>query len=232
MGQICSKPDVNNFIEACETGNLTLAKRLFQLNPGINISAFNEYAFRRACEKGHLHVAQWMLLIKPTINISAEDDYAFRRACLKGHLYVAKWLLLISKEKGQCIHISAENEQAFRWACRNGHLEVAKWLLLERGQCINISADNENAFVWACLKGHLEVAKWLQSLKPHLYVFEYDKNEDYICIHYRIRDKEEANWEQRKYLVWLASKRCPEQNRNNLLYKLPSDVSRMVIGFV
>ena len=49
---------------------------------------------------------------------------------------------------------------------------------------------------------------------------------------YRIRSKEEANWEKRKYLLWLASNDCPEQDRGNLLYKLPSDVSRMVIGFV
>jgi hypothetical protein len=37
---------------------------------------------------------------------------------------------------------------------------------------------------------------------------------------------------KRKYLVWLASNECPEENKSNLLYKLPSDVSRMVIGFV
>jgi hypothetical protein len=78
--------------------------------------------------------------------------------------------------------------------------------------------------------GHLHVAQWLQSLKPYLYVIEYDENGK--MKGYKIREKEEANWEKRKYLLWLASNDCPEENKNNLLYKLPSDVSRMIIGFV
>jgi hypothetical protein len=55
---------------------------------------------------------------------------------------------------------------------------------------------------------HLDVARWLQSLKPYLYVIEYDKNGK--IKGYKIRSKEEAKWQQRKYLVWLAS------NANNV----------------
>jgi hypothetical protein len=76
----------------------------------------------------------------------------------------------------------------------------------------------------------LEVAKWLQQMKPYLYEIIYDENGK--MKNWRIRAIEEANWQKRKYLVWLASNHCPEENRNNLLYKLPSDVSRMAIGFV
>jgi hypothetical protein len=61
-------------------------------------------------------------------------------------------------------------------------------------------------------------------------VLEYDENGDYKS--FKIREKEEANWEKRKYLVWLASNNCPEENKSNLLYKLPIDISRIVIMFV
>jgi hypothetical protein len=61
-------------------------------------------------------------------------------------------------------------------------------------------------------------------------VIEYDETGKYKG--YRIKKKEQANWEKRKYLLWLASNDCPEENKSNLLYKLPSDVSRLVIGFV
>jgi hypothetical protein len=64
-------------------------------------------------------------------------------------------------------------------------------------------------------------------MKPYLYVIIYDKNGNYKD--FDIRSKEEANWEKRKYLVWLASNDCPEENRNNLFYKLPTDVSKMLI---
>jgi ankyrin repeat protein len=138
---------------------------------------------------------------------------------------MAQWLLQICPT----INISANNEQAFRYACIEGYLEVAKWLL-QVCPNIHISAYNEEAFRWACVNGHLEVAKWLHQMKPYLYVIEYDENGK--INNYHIRSKEEANWQKRKYLVWLASNECPDENKNNLLYKLPSDVSRMVIGFV
>jgi hypothetical protein len=167
------------------------------------------------------------------INISANDEDPFRHACEKGHLELAKWLLQISKEREKDIDISIHNELNFHQACNNGHLEVAQWLFQvskERGQEINISVYNEMPFRRACREGRLDIAQWLQSLKPYLYVIEYDENGNYKD--YTIRRKAEANWQKRKYLVWLASNECPEQNKNNLLYKLPSDVSRMVIGFV
>ena len=127
------------------------------------------------------------------------------------------------------INISAENEDAFCMACENCHLDVCQWLLQQK-PTINISAYNELAFREACINVHLHIAQWLQSLKPYLYVIEYDENGQYKG--YEVRSKEETNWEQRKYLVWLASNHCPEQNKTNLLYKLPSDVSRLIIGFV
>jgi hypothetical protein len=150
-----------HFLRLCKDGDLIGAQQFFQLNPNINISAYNDYVFGWTCIRGRLNVAQWLLQVEPTIDISAN------------------------------------NEKAFRYACKTGHFDVAQWL---------------------------------QSLKPYLYVIEYDETGKYKG--YKIRAKEEANWEKRKYLVWLASDDCPEENKHNLLYKLPSDVSRMLIGFV
>jgi hypothetical protein len=164
---------------------------------------------------GHLEVAQWLLQVKPDINISARDELVFIEACFNGRLNVARWLLQVCPT----IHISVKNDLAFRLACRNGHLHLAQWAFR--------SAYNEGAFRLACENGHLDVAQWLQSLKPYLYVIIYDENGN--IKDYKIRNKEEANWQRRKYLVWLASNDCVEENKHNLLYKLPSDVSRMVI---
>jgi hypothetical protein len=179
---------------------------------------------------GHLDVAQWLLdLLGQDINISANKEQAFRYACGNGHLHLAQWLLEVSKEKGQYINISAKAEEAFCLACLRGHLEVCQWLLevsKERGQNINISVGGEYPFRHSCNKGHLHVAQWLQSLKPYLYVINYDEDGKYKD--YYIRSKEEANWEKRKYLLYIATD-CKE---DNLLYRLPCDVSKMVIGYV
>jgi ankyrin repeat protein len=122
------------------------------------------------------------------------------------------------------IDISVNNESAFCCACMNGHLEVVQWLLSVKPD-INISAQDEFAFCITCYLGRLEVAKWLQSLKPYLYVIEYDENGKYTG--YKIRSKEEANWEKRKYALHMTLK-----EDINILYHLPVDIAKAVTLFV
>ena len=169
---------------------------------------------------GHLKVTKWLLSVKPDINISANNDHAFRYSCLKGHLEVAKWLLSVKPD----INISAKDEWAFRYSCSYGHLEVAKWLLSVKPD-INISAKDDEAFCCACIYKKSKLIEWLQSLKPYLYVFEYDLDLKYNC--YKIRSKEEANWEKRKYALHLAL-----QEETNLLYHLPIDIAKAITLFV
>jgi len=165
------------FIYDCFYGHLAVAQWLYQIKPAIDISAQNEYAFRKACFYGHLAVAQWLYQIKPTIDISAQNEEAFRYACGLGHLDIAQWLYQIKPT----IDISAKNEYAFRCACRNGHLEVAQWLYQIK-PTIDISAEDEYAFRWACEYGYLDLAQWLQTLIQTLipyglyYTFEVDEN--------------------------------------------------------
>jgi hypothetical protein len=147
-----------------------------------------EQEFIKLCSKGDLLGAQQYLQLYPDINISAQQDYAFRRACFNGHLEMAQWLYQIKPD-------------------------------------INISVYNEWAFCNACFREHLAVAQWLQSLKPYLYVIEYDETGKYK--YYYIRSKEEENWERRKYLLFTASNK-----EDNLIYRLPCDISKMVIGYV
>ena len=206
------------FCQLCNSDNLDEAKELLRLYPDINISVHNEDAFRNACYYGYLEVAKWLLQVKPDIN----NEMAFRCACVKGHLEVAKWLLQVKPD------INKSYQAAFHLACEYGHLEVAQWLISMKPD-INMSAYNHYAFRTACVHGslvrELEVAEWLQSLKPYLYVIEYDENGNYSG--YKIRRKEEANWEKRKYALHLAL-----QEETNLLYHLPIDIAKAVTLFV
>jgi ankyrin repeat protein len=193
------------------------------LYPDINISYSNEDAFRNACYYGHLEVAKWLLQVKPDINNSFNNEMAFRCACVKGHLEVAKWLLQVK------LDINNSYQSAFHLACEYGHLEVAQWLLSMKPD-INMSVYNHYAFRTACVHGslvrELEVAEWLQSLKPYLYVIEYDIDGKYI-IGYKVRSKEEANWENRKYALHLTL-----QEETNIMYHLPIDIAKSVTIFV
>jgi hypothetical protein len=152
------------------------------------------------------------------------NESAFRLACYDGHLQLAQWLLSVKPD----INISAKDEEAFRSACSGGHLKIAQWLLSIKPD-INISADGEDAFQYACYYGHLHVAQWLQTLKPYLYIINY--NEDGSYKSYCIRTKEEEQrLIQKIYAFWLASDTTP--NKDNLLYQLPQDISRLVISYI
>jgi hypothetical protein len=182
-----------------------------------------ETRFLNLCVSGNLQGAQKYYQSHPNIDIAAMYDDLFSGVCLNGYLAVAQWLHQVCPSFDD---ILASYEGAFCCACYNGCLHVAQWLL-QVCPTINISAGNDCSFNLACVRGQLRTAQWLQSLKPYLYVIEYDENGK--ITDYKIRSKEEANWQKRKYLVWLASNDCPEENKNNLLYKLPSDVSRLII---
>ena len=101
---------------------------------------------------------------------------------------------------------------------------MGKWLLQIKPS-INISEDNDYTFCRACANGKLEIAVWLQTLKPYLYKINYDINGKYVS--YYVRTKEEARWQQTKYLVWLSSLQSP--NKQSIIYKLPNDVLRYII---
>ena len=102
---------------------------------------------------------------------------------------------------------------------------MAQWLLSVKPD-INISAEDDWAFLNACEMCHLEVAKWLQSLNPYLYVIKYDYNGNYAGC--KIRSKEEANWEKRKYALHMMTK----QDNTKILYNLPIDISKTIALFV
>ena len=208
------------FLNLCRKGDLKGAKEFLKKCPYINVSVHDEAAFRYACEKGYLEMAKWLQSVKPDINISADNNFAFRHACENGRLEFVKWLLSVKPDMNIYIW-------DFNWACLNGHLEVAQ-LLLSVKPDIDISYDNNCVFRSTCRKAnckYLKIAKWLQTLKPWLYVIEYDINGNYAG--YKIRSKEEANWEKRKYALHLAS-----QKETNILYHLPVDIAKTVTLFV
>ena len=147
-------------------------------------------------------------------------DVQFIQFCITGNLEGAKAYLRSYPN----INISYNNEELFRYVCKKGYLDLAKWLQQVKPD-INISAENDGTFRSACYKRHLELAKWLQSLKPYLYVIIYDDNGNYDG--YKIRSKEEANLEKRKYALHLAL-----QEETNILYHLPVDIVKAVTLFV
>ena len=153
------------FIDACRSGDIECVRRMSHLiyRNEIDISAFNEHAFKMACKYGHLDVVKQLLRWKPTIDISIDNEYAFRTACQNGHLSVIRQLV---KWKSS-INISAIDEYDFMRVCGNGHLPIIKqlyeWKPLEiKAYC------NENVFRYACEKGKLQIVKQLIEWNPDI----------------------------------------------------------------
>ena len=64
------------FIDLCRHGDLEECKRFYVANPGINISAENEYAYRIACFWGYTYIIKWLQMIKPCTDVKALCDNA------------------------------------------------------------------------------------------------------------------------------------------------------------
>lgn len=245
----------NDFLNLCLKGDLDGAQEYLLLDPDINISAGDEFAFRGVCSKGYLAVAQWLLEVSrergQEINISINDEAAFRLACSNGHLAVAQWLFEIKPD----INVSAKNNFAFRHACINGNLDVAQWLysinphvinvnmdsdfalvcnrgfleiaqwLLQIKPDINISANNNEAFTFACNNRFLNVVSWLASLNPAYEIIDRDS------LNWRCKvltDPKEIKWKRKNKAVWLASGTAGD----NMIYRMPTDVARITASYL
>ena len=111
------------FINACEYGNLKLAKKIY-FSEDIDLyeceMEYDDNVFIMACCEGKLKVAQWLYSLG-----GFEDDIndAFCIACSEGHIKIAKWLYSLGN-----IDIHADEDNAFVESCMFGHPKVSKWL--------------------------------------------------------------------------------------------------------
>ena len=112
---------VSLFTNACFTGNLTIAQRLYQIQPTLDISAKDECVFRRCCYRGHINVAQWLYQIKPTLDISVYNEQPFMSACMRDHLQLAQWLYQLKPA-------FADNDEHYYVAHFNNSLQILQWV--------------------------------------------------------------------------------------------------------
>ncbi len=137
------------FYDACESGELFLAKYALLKNKKLDISYNNESAFMIACENGHFEIVKWLYQIKLPLNV----DDVFIKVCENGHFTIAKWLYKVNPN----LNIS---EKAFLQACRNDNFEMVKWIY-QINPNIDIYTNNNIAFSICCMFGNLEIAQWL-----------------------------------------------------------------------
>ena len=62
------------FQDSCMNGHLHIAKWLLSIQPTINISSLNEWAFRYSFYNGKFGIVKWLLKKKPNINIFSIDN--------------------------------------------------------------------------------------------------------------------------------------------------------------
>lgn len=243
---------------ACANGHLDVAQLILHTNPNIDIASKYDYAFRHSCKNNHSQVAEWLCSLRQCLyEISYDangktkcgirkEETVFREACLQGYLDTAKWVLKLKPNVKigrdvlgltlyfyrfeiakwlTTIRTNYDYQEAFRCAYLTNQLEAVQWLL-EIKPDIDISALDHHAFRCACIRKNLAMATWIQSLKPNIYEFKYDDRGKMVCI---IR-YDEINWQKRKWAVWMSSDNAP--NKNNIMYKLPTDLSRVVANFI
>ena len=86
------------FVEACENGDLSVAKKCVE--QGADIHAWDDWALRWVARGGRLDVVKY--LIEQGADIHAWDDAALRWSAYEGHLQVANVLRKAAGDKYKC----------------------------------------------------------------------------------------------------------------------------------
>ena len=82
----------NTFVSICRSGEIALAKKVWDLNPDMRIFVDCTDVFQTLCYCGEINMAKWMLEISPNIDITANNHNAFRLACGYHHAEIVYWL--------------------------------------------------------------------------------------------------------------------------------------------
>lgn len=213
----------------------------------LNVYRLAVDMFYYACINGHIKLARYVLNKYPFVK---QSEYfisrAFSRAidpcicgcycgasspsCKFNLIKILKLLLKLNPNIKNDLNLLQES---LYWSCIFGSFNRTEFLL-QLNPNIDICANNHELFTGACKYNNFEIMKLLQKLRPDVYVINYDKKGNYKDHYIRTEEeaKKEANWQRRKYAVWLASNKCPESSKNDVLFKLPCDVSRYVVGFI
>lgn len=143
------------FIEVCQRGHVNIAKWLYSLDTDLNISKFNNMAFKVSIQSGNLELVQWLHSL---INIDIDDEMLFDAL---RYVDVFEFLFNISPN---CKTINS----LFINSCEAGYLNTVQFLMKYM--------DLNTAIIglkYACAYNHLAVVKWLLD-QPYATCITYD----------------------------------------------------------
>lgn len=225
------------FLEACDQGHLETAQWVYDVRPSIRVALDYDEAFLRSCGNGYLSVAKWLHAVKPDLNVHMWGNNVFYRICANGYTEIGKWWVSIADpERDYYEYITT--------ACGCNNLELIQHIATHYIPDFNVSYSNHLLYYGAnyhAIHNHsdnpynhanhttkkMEMLEWLHELKPWVYTYTngiYDIQADKDTVNEKL-------WYYRKYALWLSSDESPNK-KNNILYQLPTDISRMIISSI
>jgi ankyrin repeat protein len=154
------------FCCACYDGKLDIVTFILQVDPSINISSKNEYAFRIALIKNHIDICKFLLNFKPEINLNLFIGIIYEKFwefCTIGHKDNAEWLFYlcptIDKFVNHCLYIIV---------CANNHIHVAKWLTILKPYYFILELNNDETKILHYSIRDIKERKWLERRIPIL----------------------------------------------------------------
>lgn len=150
-------PFEEGFINACEKGNLNVARYLCKL--GTDIHAKNNYAFEVACIRGYFKIAKWIYSFDKRIVI--DYDYIIKWSTNNGHYDIGMWLKFLKRHNLYETN-KYKNEEyqmdIIEWCQKNKEIETIKQLYYSNENKIN------DDFIKACDNGNIDIVKTLITL--------------------------------------------------------------------
>ena len=171
----------NAIYTACIGGHLKIAKKLYEINPELNVSLFTQ---ENACDilqiltenddndmtkinTNHEEVIEWIInSARPGFPWETES-IGIEYACRVGNFDMVKRItsrIYPNNLNNSALITKHVYSEAFIQACEYGHFEIAQWIFITFSNILNFHESCEKAFVWACANGHTQVVLWIDSI--------------------------------------------------------------------
>jgi hypothetical protein len=141
-----------------------------------------------------------------------------------------KHILELTKLNNIKLDLTYSRNILFRHACYNNDVEFAEFLLKKEPK-INVRDSNDSAFINASweyylVRTHKNIILLLLRECPYVYSYSFERHEHIINT---LKEEREARWKVKRGAVMSSSHL---KKNDTLLYRLPSELSRIVIEFL
>jgi hypothetical protein len=210
---------LQQFFKSCIKININATKSIYDKYPQINSLKYIQMGFMIAFMHNNIEMIDWIFSIYPNIHLPEKKELFIMINAFKNE-YIDLIRLFISKKN---INTHYLDNLLFSELCITNKVESAK-LLLEINPNLNLLSNLTDGFILSCEFNSVKIAEWIHETNPNCYKLVVKDNK---IIYWKIFSEKE------KMIIKTVLDGTTIKSKNlNFFWKIPTDVSNIIIEFI